>query len=256
MDSFYDALALYYDQMQSDMDCGQVCSYVISLIERFSPRKPLEDMDITDLGCGTGEVAVLLSGSGANVTGIDNAPGMLSVAADKDPGSKVMWVLQDITGFELPYGQDVIISLTDTLDHIMSEDALRRLFHRVSENLVPSGLFIFDVITEHHLKDILADNIFYEDYDDFTLLWVNSYNEDTRTNTAELTLFEAEDDGRYLRYDGSLEERFYPVEVFMDAAKEAGLEYKGLFGNLSFEEPSEDEERVFMVFAKEESKDE
>ena len=248
MDSFYDALALYYDQMQSDMDCGQVCSYVISLIEKFNPSGKISGMDICDLGCGTGEVAVLLSQRGASVTGIDNAPGMLAAAADKDPDSKVMWVLQDFTEFELPYGQDVIISLTDTLDHIMSEDAIRRLFVKVKENLNEEGLFIFDVITEHHLKDVLSDNVFYEDYDDFTLLWVNSYDEDTRTNTADLTLFEAEDDGRYVRYDGVLEERYYPVEVFKDAAEEAGLSFEGIFGNLSDKAPAPGEERVFMVF--------
>ena len=255
MNSFYDALALYYDQMQSDMDCAEVCSYVLSLIDKYLPSKAVSDMDICVLGCGTGQVALLLADKGAGVIGLDNAPGMLSVASGRDSELKVTWTLQDITDFELPYGQDVILSLTDTLDHIMDEDALRKLFSNVADNLNPEGLFIFDVMTEHHLKDVLADNVFYEDYDDFTLLWVNSYDEDTKINTAELTLFEAEDDGRYLRYDGVLEEKFYPMDFFKDIAKEAGLTFKDMFGNLSQEGPAPDEERIFMVFKAGDNKD-
>lgn len=255
MNSFYDALALYYDQMQSDMDCAEVCSYVLSLIDKYLPSKAVTDMDICDLGCGTGQVASLLADKGAGVIGLDNAPGMLSVASDRDSELKVTWTLQDITDFELPYGQDVILSLTDTLDHIMDEDALRKLFSNVADNLNPEGLFIFDVITEHHLKDVLADNVFYEDYDDFTLLWVNSYDEDTKVNTAELTLFELGDDGRYQRYDGVLEEKFYPMEFFKGIAQEAGLTFKGMYGNLSQEAPKSDEERIFMVYRLEENKD-
>lgn len=248
MYSFYDALALHYDQMQSDMDCNEVADYIVSLIEKHLPGKDLSELSVCDLGCGTGQVASILSTKAASVTGIDNAPGMLSVAADRDPGMKVMWVIQDITDFNLPYRQDVILSLTDTLDHIMDEKALRKIFLNVKDKLEPSGLFIFDVITEHHLKDVLGDNIFYEDYDEFTLLWVNSYDEENKINRAELTLFETEEDGRYARYDGILEERFYPVDFFKEAAQEAGLSLEGIYADLSMTDPGPDEERIFMVF--------
>ncbi len=251
MDSFYDALALYYDQMQSDMDCISLCSYIEKLIAKYLPDKKISDTDICDLGCGTGSVAVLLSQRGARVTGIDNAEGMLSVAAGKDPDSAVMWVMQDITDFELPYGQDVILSLTDTLDHVMEEDSLRKVFQNVRDSLNPGGLFIFDVITEHHLKDVLSDNIFYEDYDEFTLLWVNEYDPEEKINHAGLTLFEAQDDGTYIRYDGTLEERFYPLGFFKDIAEASGLALKAVYGDQSEEDPGEDEERVFMVFKRE-----
>ena len=255
MESFYDALAYYYDQMQSDMDCNEVASYVISLIEKHYPQRSLPRLSILDLGCGTGQVAKLIAAKGALVTGMDNSPEMLTAASGNDDGGKVIWVLQDITEFELPQKQDVFLSLTDTLDHIMDEDVLRRLFRNVKDYLNPGGLFIFDVITEHHLKDVLADNVFYEDYDDFTLLWVNSYDEKTKVNTADLTLFELADDGRYERYDGVLEEKFYPMGFFKAIAEDAGLAFKGMYGNLSQEAPKPDEERIFMVFKSEEDKD-
>jgi len=251
MDSFYDALALYYDQMQSDMDCISLCSYIQKLISEYLPGRVFSDLDICDLGCGTGTVAILLSEKGARVTGIDNAEGMLSVASGKDPYSAVMWVMQDINDFELPYSQDVILSLTDTLDHVMEEDSLRKVFRNVKDNLNPGGLFIFDVITEHHLRDILSDNIFYEDYDEFTLLWVNEYDPQEKINHADLTLFEAQEEGTYRRYDGTLEERFYPLDLFKDMADAAGLTLKAVYGDQSEEDPGEDEERVFMVFKKE-----
>ena len=112
------------------------------------------------------------------------------------------------------------------------------------------GLFIFDAITEHHLADTLSDNIFYEDYDDFTLLWVNSFDEETKFNTAELTLFALTEEGLYDRFDGELVEKFYPAEFFVNAGEKAGLSLLAVYGELKDNDPSEDEERIFYVFGK------
>ena len=102
----------------------------------------------------------------------------------------------------------------------------------------------------HHLADTLSDNIFYEDYDDFTLLWVNSFAEETKINTAELTLFALNGDGLYERFDGDLVEKYYPSGFFVTAGEKAGLELLAVYGELKDNDPSEDEERIFYVFGK------
>jgi len=246
MESFYDVLAFYYDTMQSDMDAPAWAEFLDRLINRFGK----DIKTVCDLGCGTGSVDVLLAGMGYEITGIDNAPAMLSMAAAKENGDKILWVDQDITEFEVPGKFDCFLSLMDTVDHIMDEAAVRKLFADVSRNLRKGGLFVFDCITEKHLKETLGDNVFYEDYDDFTLLWVNGYDEESRTNTADLTLFECEEDGRYVRYDGALVERFYEPEFFTECAKDAGLSLCGVFDELEERAPAEDSERIFMVFRK------
>jgi SAM-dependent methyltransferase len=247
MDNFYDCLARHYDEMQSDMDVRVWADYYSSLIERHSD---IRVRTITDLGCGTGSVDICLAKNGYKVTGIDSAEEMLIIAGNKKGAGKIIWSLQDITDFELPGKTDCFISTLDTVDHIMDDKALEKLFARVGECLEEGGVFIFDAITMHHLEDTLSDNVFYEDYDDFTLLWLNSFDPETKVNTAELTLFALTDEGLYERFDGELVEKYYPSEFFSGIAAKAGLELLGTYGELTDAEPSEDEERIFYVFGK------
>ena len=247
MENFYDALAMYYDTMQSDMDPEAWADFISMLIERHSKIKT---ETITDLGCGTGSVTVALAEKGYSMTGLDSAEEMLAQATSKPGAEKVLWSAQDITAFDIGGKCDCFISTLDTVDHIMDEGALERLFANVGDRLEEGGVFIFDAITMHHLEETLSDNIFYEDYDDFTLLWVNEFNKETKVNTAGLTLFALAEDGLYERFDGELAEKYYPSEFFEGIAKKAGMELLATYGELKDEEPSMDEERIFYVFGK------
>ena len=248
MDNFYDALALYYDTMQSDMDAVAWADFISKLIKRHSES---EVQSITDLGCGTGSVTVELAKKGYDMTGIDSAEEMLAQASAKEGAEEVFWSVQDITDFDIGGKTDCFISTLDTVDHITDGEALERLFASVGDNLENGGLFIFDAITEHHLADTLSDNVFYEDYDDFTLLWVNDFDPETKINTAGLTLFALTEEGLYERFDGELVEKYYPPEFFTAAGEKAGLVLLAVYGELKDNDPSEDEERIFYVFRKE-----
>lgn len=248
-ETFYDILAARYDVLQSDMDCGKWADYVSSLIGKYCSTGS-EVKTVIDLGCGTGSVDIPLAKKGYEMIGMDNAEAMLEWASSAEGGEDITWVLRDITELEMDFKADCFISLLDTLDHILDEGALSKIFANVSEYLLPGGVFIFDVITEKHLAETFADNIFYQDYGDFLLLWINHYNEETMVNTAELTFMEMDEDGKYDRYDGDLVERFYSEDQLKYMAQRAGLMHMGTFGELSDGAPGKDEERIFMVFKK------
>lgn len=250
IDTFYDVLAVRYDTLQSDMDCGRWADYLDGLIkDHCSTASAVRGL--IDLGCGTGSVDVLLSAKGYDITGVDNAQAMLEIASAKDEEGKITWLLHDITEFEPEGKTDCFLSLLDTMDHIMDEEKLRGIFRRVSDHLLDGGVFIFDVITEKHLSVTFGENVFYQDYEDFLLIWINHYDSEEKINTAELTFFEEDEDGKYDRYDGDLTERFYSEEDLTAMAKEAGLVHKATYGELKRTAPSEDEERIFLVFVKE-----
>ena len=160
MDNFYDCLARHYDTMQSDMDVRAWAEYYASLIERHSKIKV---RSITDLGCGTGSVDIPLAKMGYKVTGIDSAGQMLTLASARRGAGKIIWSLQDITDFELPFKTDCFISVLDTVDHITDENAIRKMLANIADYLNAGGVFVFDAITRKHLEKTLADNVFYED---------------------------------------------------------------------------------------------
>ena len=245
-DSFYDILAGHYDDLQINGDTSLWGPYIHGLISDFCKA---EDNSVTDLGCGTGVVTNYLASQGMDVTGVDLSPDMLSIASSGDETGTVSWICADITEYEGPLC-GCFISTMDTVGHITDPDALSKMFTMVSDSLEEGGVFILDTTTKHHFEESLGENVFYEDYDDFTLLWVNHYDKDNKINHAELTLFELCEDDLYERYDGELTARFYSPEEIEDMAVKAGLKKLASFGELNREEPKPGDERIFFVFGK------
>ena len=245
-DTFYDILAGHYDDLQINGDTSLWGPYIHGLISDFCKA---EDNSVTDLGCGTGVVTNYLASQGMDVTGVDLSPDMLSIASSGDETGTVSWICADITEYEGPLC-GCFISTMDTVGHITDPDALSKMFTMVSDSLEEGGVFILDTTTRHHFEESLGENVFYEDYDDFTLLWVNHYDKENKINHAELTLFELCEDDLYERYDGELTARFYSPEEIEDMAVKAGLKKLASFGELNREEPKPGDERIFFVFGK------
>ena len=245
-DSFYDILAEHYDDLQLTGDTEAWGPYILGLITDFCKA---EGKTVTDLGCGTGVITNFLASKGFEVTGVDLSPDMLAIASSGDETGTVSWICADITSYEGPTC-GCFISTMDTIGHITDKDSLAKMFASVSGLLEDGGIFILDATTKHHFEDTLGENVFYEDYDDFTLLWVNHYDKETKINHAELTLFELCEDDLYERYDGELTARCYSSEEIEEMAKSAGLKTYAKFGDLNREEPSDKDERIFYVFGK------
>ena len=245
-DSFYDILALHYDDLQINGDISAWGPYVYGLISDYCSIK---DPSVTDLGCGTGAVTNYLASKGMKVTGVDLSPDMLALASAGDESGTVSWICADITSYEGP-SCGCFISTMDTVGHITDPDDLYGIFKTAAESLEEGGVFILDTTTKNHFEKSLGENVFYEDYDDFTLLWVNHYDKENKINHAELTLFELSEDDLYERYDGELTARFYSPEEIEEMAQKAGLKKLAVFGELNREAPSDKDERIFFVFGK------
>ena len=245
-DSFYDILALHYDDLQINGDISAWGPYVYGLISDYCSIK---DPSVTDLGCGTGAVTNYLASKGMKVTGVDLSPDMLALASAGDESGTISWICADITSYEGP-SCGCFISTMDTVGHITDPDELSGIFKTTAESLEEGGVFILDTTTKNHFEKSLGENVFYEDYDDFTLLWVNHYDKESRINHAELTLFELAEDDLYERYDGELTARFYSPEEIEEMAQKAGLKKLAVFGELNREAPSDKDERIFFVFGK------
>ena len=245
-DSFYDILALHYDDLQINGDTSAWGLYIYGLISDYCSIK---DPSVTDLGCGTGAVTNYLASKGMKVTGVDLSPDMLALASAGDESGTVSWICADITSYEGP-SCGCFISTMDTVGHITDPDELSGIFKTTAESLEEGGVFILDTTTKNHFEKSLGENVFYEDYDDFTLLWVNHYDKESRINHAELTLFELAEDDLYERYDGELTARFYSPEEIEEMAQKAGLKKLAVFGELNREAPSDKDERIFFVFGK------
>ena len=78
----YNEFAYFYDEFNGEADYDALYSHIHSQLEAHGIR----DGILADLGCGTGELTLMLTQAGYDMIGIDQSEEMLCVVRDKAEG--------------------------------------------------------------------------------------------------------------------------------------------------------------------------
>ena len=241
----YNSFAEYYDELMEDARYPERCQYIFEAAERFghSLGKTL------DLACGTGSLTLLLAERGVDVFGADGSVDMLSEAMQKslEAGRHILFVCQEMQALELPEPLDTCVCTLDSLNHLTDKNDVQAAFNGVSRHMNPGGMFIFDVNTVYKHREVLADNVFVLENERVFCVWQN-FTEDDLTEIS-LDFFE-EQDGVYYRSSEDFSERAYSDGELREMLKNAGFETLGCFGDLTFDPPRPDEQRVIYIARK------
>ena len=245
----YDLIAPIYDKINGELDYDAWADFIEENIRRYNPDMKTEL--VLDLGCGTGRMTLELGRRGYDMTGVDLSPEMLDLAreAAEEAGlsDKMLWLLQDITDFELYGTVELAVSCLDTLNHLTDAADLRRCLSLVHNYLVPDGLFVFDINGKGKFENIYADNSYVMEEDGSVCVWQNSYNPKTRLCDFFITLFEEDEDGRYSRYDELQTERMYTIRTMKKMLTECGFEFIGAYSDFDFGEATDASERIYIT---------
>ena len=213
--SSYDPFAWIYNRHWGNTFLPVVLPIMDNLVLSKLPK----NARILDLCCGTGQLAQQLKTLGYRVTGIDGSSEMLGYARENAPG--VEFLQADARTFQLPHKYHAVISVFDSLNHIMSTRELKSVFVRAYEALRSGGLFMFDLNTE--------TGYFYEWNGDFSIIEDdhvcvvrNIYNQKTRTADFDATIFRLKDNSWY-RQDVVLYQKCHAATAVKSALKSAGF---------------------------------
>ena len=208
----YDALSRYYDRLMGDFPYQ-------AYVAHMQPQPRLKGLD---LGCGTGTVTCLLAKAGMRMHGVDASAEMLNIAMQnaRRDGLTVTFGREDMRRFT-PAMYDLVCCVSDGLNYLRPAD-IPPLMQRVYACLPEGGRFVFDVSTPHKLKDVLGNNMYYEDYEDLTYYWQNKWNENAQSVRLDLTFFEKEGE-MWRRQDESQVQYAHTRPALEKAAKEAGF---------------------------------
>ena len=214
MNESYTSFAQVYDMFMDNVDYPAWSKYLIQLLKEYQ----VEDGLVLDLGCGTGNMTELLAKEGYDMIGVDNSEDMLEIASEKraESGLNILYLLQDMREFELYGTVKAVVSICDSIKYIQEEDDLRQVFSLVNNYLDPKGVFIFDFNTEYKYREVLGNQVIAEDRDECSFIWENYYDEETRINEYDLTLFIPEAGELYRRYAETHYQRNYKVEHLVD----------------------------------------
>ncbi len=256
----YEQLAHSYDQLQHDIDYAAWAKYIHQLDQCYHLRLQSGDGQLgrpllLDLGCGTGSFCLAMETHGYDVIGIDQSDAMLNQAREKTQNSQsqALFLQQDISRFELYGTVDLAVCLLDTLNHLTRHTDLERLFKLMANYLNPGSLFIADLGTKRHFAQTLGNQVFYQDTEDLTLYWVNSYRPQSQISRSSLTWFrrlpaDAAHSESWERFDEEIVERYYDHTFLLAAAQKAGLEFVRRTAELEDVTPSRTAERHFYIF--------
>lgn len=248
----YNGLAEVYDRFTGDVKYEDwLAWYLESFAGEGEPVRV-----VLDLGCGTGTLTCLLAQKGYDMIGVDLSGDMLTQAMDKafelELENMPLFLCQSMEELEL-YGEiDACVCSLDSLNYLTEERALEQTIERVARYLRPGGLFLFDVIPEWEFARRDGE-IFVDESGDALVLWRAGYDEDSRTITYGLDLFQTEDKGQtWYREQEEHQEKGWPLDCLVSLLRQKGFSQVEQYGSDRKSEPSPEDDRVFFRCRKEE----
>ena len=128
------ALADFYD-LENGWERSPDFAYCLALAQGAA--------SVLDLGCGTGALAVALSG-GRTVVGVDPAAPMLDIARGKAGADGVDFIEGDARALRLGRRFDLVVLTGHAFQVFLEKEDRRAALATIAAHLAPAGRFIFD----------------------------------------------------------------------------------------------------------------
>jgi len=107
-----------------------------------------------DIGCGPGVLTKVLAENHERVLAFDISPAMLAVARAETPVNTTVFqhdFTEPLTG-----SFDTILASLDVFNHIDDAVPFQKTLLMWYESLVPGGVFLFDLLKESYLADLIG----------------------------------------------------------------------------------------------------
>lgn len=253
----YSGFASVYDLFMDNVPYDDWADYVRRILDSYHIQNGL----VLELGCGTGSLTRRLAGKGFDMIGIDYSEEMLRIAREKDDEyhNSILYLCQDMREFELFGTVAAVVSVCGSMNYILSEDELLRIFRLVNNYLDPQGIFIFDMDTLYEYGVVLGDQTIAENREEGSFIWENTFYEDEGINEINLALFIPENEEEpavenisgngtlYRKYEETHYRRAYSPETMKRLIEEAGMEWVGAYDAVTGQKPKKTSERMYII---------
>lgn len=213
----YGIFAYVYDELMDDTLFVKWLEYT----EKFIPDP---NTSILELGCGNGQLGILLKEKGYDIAGLDLSAEMLSLAKQRQEAAGVEFPLfhvdmRDLSSFGI---YDAIISYCDTLCYLETQTDLETVFEQAYVHLETDGVFLFDVFTTEHIAS-LDGYSYHDELPRIVFTWDSFSGDVPHSIEHELSFFVEQETGQYERYEELHKERTYPIETYLEMLRKAGF---------------------------------
>ena len=244
----YFAIAGVYDKLNKEIDYSEGADFFEDCFERYLKEKP---SIVLDLACGTGRMTREMSSRGYDMIGIDGSVDMLSLAYSAG-GEGILYLCQDMQEFELYGTVGATLCCLDSLNYLVEDGDLEKVFSLVHNYSDPDALFLFDMNSKYKFENVYSDNSYIledenEDGRQIFCGWQNFYDSDSKICSFYLSVFEEQKNGSYTRADEEQYERCYELDEIKSLLDKCGFELLGVFSDVKFSPIEEESERFYFV---------
>ncbi len=236
----YQGLAPIYDYVMAHVDYGEWAAYIHALFARFAPAAAR----VVDLACGTGNVSFALHRLGYEVMGVDRSEAMLEIARGKAADTSVEFVQQDLRQLGGLGPFDAATCLYDSINYLLAPADIDAALRGAQGIVQPGGLFVFDICTERNSLRYFRNMRHSECGPGFSCERHSTYDLDRRLQRNHFRIRRDESDDAF---EETHVQRIYPVATVAARVEASAWELLALFDGFTFDEGSEDSDRVHLV---------
>lgn len=243
----YTGFATVYDMFMDNIPYEEWSKYILKIFDRYN----ISSGTVVELGCGTGSMTEILASKGYDMIGVDMSEEMLNIAVEKRDvsGNDILYINQDMRELELCGTVDAVISICDSMNYIIEEDDLLKVFSLVNKYLNAGGIFVFDMNTVHKYQDI-GDGIIAENREEGSFIWENFYDESQMINEYDLTLYIDDGNGKFDRYEETHFQKAYTVGTVKELIEKSGMEFVLAAEAFTGNALSEESDRMYIIARK------
>ncbi|MBR3864262.1 MAG: class I SAM-dependent methyltransferase [Clostridia bacterium] len=223
----FDSVAEFYDySMRNNCDYEGWAQYVVNKIKTLSPNAKQG----IDMACGSGYFTRAFKKAGFAVTGMDISAEMLTSAQNITAKEKafIPYILGDMTSFKVMQKVDFITAINDAVNCLPPQN-LQKAFKCMANALKKGGILHFDVSSEYKLKQVISNNTFCEDDDDYSYIWFNTPYDDKVVMEMSIFLKRGEN---YIKRESSLTEYIHTKENLILALEKSGFTVLDIDGDM------------------------
>lgn len=212
----YKNFSKLYDKFMEYSDYGAWEQQVEELINLGKPN----GKRLLDIGCGTGEFLLRMAKK-YECDGMDLSEEMLTIAQKKLRHRDVKLFLGDMVEFDTGFQYDIMVSLFDTVNHLISIEELESHLKSVKNSLVEFGVYIFDVVDREFIENMFPSGVFVDNRKDLTCIW--EHDKENGLDYIDATYFLKNSKGSWDRFKES-----YPKKIFTHFEIESAIKNAGL----------------------------
>ena len=143
----YNEFAYFYDEFNGEADYDALYGYITDELKAHG----ITDGILADLGCGTGDLTLMLTQAGYDVIGIDRSEEMLSVLREKADElgltGRLLLLKQDLLDLDLYGTIRAAVSTFDTYSHIGPQENFEKAIRKAAYFMEQGGVVVFVVDT-------------------------------------------------------------------------------------------------------------